>query len=913
MGRLFAKLFDIHKGELTRALLMFLYTYLILTAYLILKPVRNSLFLVNFGADQLPYMYMLIAIVATPVSTIYGRYSRRVSLPRLIGGSTAVIIICLALFWWLIKAQFDWLNYLFYVWVSLFGVFTTSQGWLLANYVFDAREAKRIFPFIASGAILGGITGSQLTSLLAEPLGTENMLWVCAGLMALCFGILAVIWPRRAGAEQKKGGRRPKEGASSIWPTVWQSRHLRLITAIISVTVMVSTIVDFQFNKVVANAFDDKDALTAFFGDFFFYLSLASLGLQLVFSSRIIRRFGIGAAILFLPVGLLLGSAAILVWPVLWSAVVVKISDGSFRYSINKSGFELLYLPLPAQIKGRVKSAMDVVGDRFARGISGGLLYLVNNVLALPVHLLSLLSGGLIAVWIVLSITIKREYSRTFRAALERRTLDESEIRVRMHDADSIAALTRTLRSPDINRVLFALRLSSQVPDRRLVLPLSDLLRHDRVEVRRQALEQLHEIGSADLTPGIEPLMQDDDPELRTLAVQFMCDRVKPDPTAFLTEILDGTDSRLQASAFQCVLQHHRSPAGQSLLTRKRIEHLLSGPHRETTILRREIASALGELPAEHECVALLSTFMTDSDHQVRRGALLSAARLGRREYLPVIIGYLGDYRFRSLARDALFEYGPTILPVLRDYVMDPLQTLNVRRRIPKAMSLIGTEQAMTLLFEMLDTEDFWIRHEVIKGLNRLRRREPDVPVDQARVEKLVIEEARAYFISRALQSALRNEPDRRDEHALLLRTLHEREKLHLELAFRFAGLIYLQDDMLNAYTAIATGSGPTRAGALEFLDTVWERSLKTYLLVLLDEGEQAVEAGLKLFRTPRMSDRDAIRYLLTGSDRWLAACAAYTAARRSLIEFRDPIAALTESRNPILGEAANAALQCLS
>jgi hypothetical protein len=361
------------------------------------------------------------------------------------------------------------------------------------------------------------------------------------------------------------------------------------------------------------------------------------------------------------------------------------------------------------------------------------------------------------------------------------------------------------------------------------------------------------------------------------------------------------------------VLQHHDSPAGRSLLSRQRLELLLSDDSRETTILRREVASALGELPGDHECVGMLSTFLTDGDHEVRRGALLSAARLGRREYLPVIIGYLGDYRFRPLAREALLEYGPPVLSLLRDNVADPVQTLNVRRRIPKIMSLIGTEQAMILLFEMLDTEDIWIRHEVIKGLNRLHRRQPEIPVDRARIEKLVIDEARAYFICLALQTALRNGHGHSDEHALLSRTLHDRERLHLELAFRFAGLIYPQDDMLYAYLAVANGTGPIRAGALEFLDTIWERSLKTYLLVLLDESEQVIDAGLKLFRMPRMSDRDAIHYLLSGSDRWLAACAAFTAARRSLTEFRGDIARLTESRNPILGEAANAALEKLS
>ena len=156
MTGILRKVFDIERHELSRALLMFLYAFLLLSAYLILKPVRNSLFLDKFGADQLIYMYMMIAATATPIAWLYGWTAARTTLPRLVGGTTIILVVNMAIFWYLIGQQFSWLIYVFYIWVSLFGVFTTSQFWLLANYVFDAREAKRLFPFIGAGAITGG-------------------------------------------------------------------------------------------------------------------------------------------------------------------------------------------------------------------------------------------------------------------------------------------------------------------------------------------------------------------------------------------------------------------------------------------------------------------------------------------------------------------------------------------------------------------------------------------------------------------------------------------------------------------------------------------------------------------------------------------------------------------------------------
>lgn len=103
------KLLNLQRSELGRALLMFLYAFLLMSTYLILKPVRNSLFLEKIGADQLVYMYMLIAVTATPGASLYGWTASRLSLPRLIGSTTVVITLMLALFWHLIGQQLRWL------------------------------------------------------------------------------------------------------------------------------------------------------------------------------------------------------------------------------------------------------------------------------------------------------------------------------------------------------------------------------------------------------------------------------------------------------------------------------------------------------------------------------------------------------------------------------------------------------------------------------------------------------------------------------------------------------------------------------------------------------------------------------------------------------------------------------------
>ena len=264
-----------------------------------------------------------------------------------------------------------------------------------------------------------------------------------------------------------------------MWRLIFGDKYLKLLSGCIALTVMVSTFVDFQFNWVVSEQFPEKDARTAFFGDFFFYLGLLSLALQLLLASRILRKFGVGAAILILPVGLFVGAAAVFAWPrLIWSAVLVKISDGSFRYSINKAGFELLYLPVSSAIKSRVKGLMDVVGDRIARGIAGALLLIATAVLSWSIGEISILSGALIIAWIYLAIRLRREYSNTFRKALERRTIDIEDVRTSLREAGSIESLVNALQSGTPRQVLFTLEFTSGMADERLRQPLIDLLAH---------------------------------------------------------------------------------------------------------------------------------------------------------------------------------------------------------------------------------------------------------------------------------------------------------------------------------------------------------------------------------------------------------------------------------------------------
>lgn len=909
------KLLNLQRGELARALLMFLYAFLILSAYYLLKPVRNSLFLDRFGADQLVYMYMIIAVTATPIASFYGWTASRLSLPRLVGATTLFIVANLGIFWYLIGQQFGWLVYVFYVWVSLFGVFTTSQLWLLANYVFDAREAKRVFPMISAGAIVGGMTGSLLTNLFAELVGTENLLWLCVAFMLICFGILVTVWTMRPKDEAGQADKQKKQSRQlgGMLPVILKSRHLTLLTLMVSLTVIVSTFVDFQFNKVVKDAFDDRDKLTAFFGGFFFALSVISLLLQLLVSSRILRRFGIGTAILFLPIGLLLGSAAIFLMPVLASAVLVKLSDGSFRYSINKTGLELLYLPVPASVKSRVKALIDVAGDRFARGVGGGLLFIVNDLLNWPVQWISFLSATIIGGWITVAVMIKREYSKTFRDALTRRAIDSDQVHVKIHEAASIEALTAIMRTGDRRQILFALELTAQDKSPRLADPYAELLSHDDAEIRARALNGLAEVGSEEFLPRVEPLLKDPNPEVREQAIRFMCTHSNRDNRELFERFLSQEDVVLQASASRCALEYELGDSARDLLTAELYEKILAARGDSAAEARRQLAKALRYAGEADPLLDFLPRLIADPDPKTRRSALIAAAALDRREFLPSIVSYLGDPRLRSLGQEGLVAYGPSILDDLKQYMDDANEPLAVRMQVPSIISRIGTQKSVDILHEQLYSSLVLLRYNALRGLNRLRHRRRELSIPKEGIRELITVEAKGYYEIHSLAESINAEKSDSRAENLLLQALGDRQKLHLEQTFRLAGLIYPIDDMHNAYNGVISSVRTMRARAIEYLDTVWGNLEKKHLFPILERNVRLDEAGRQLFKIPSMTRETVLHRLLSGDDAWLAACAAFVVSEEKLVQYRSEIEPLVDSDHDALRETAQIALNVLA
>jgi len=930
MRTLLTKFVDIRDGETSRAMLMFSYIFLIICCLLIIKPVRNSLFLERFGAAQLPYAFILVAAIAGIVSTIYSRYASRVRLDLLIRASTAIILSNLLLFWTMLYFDYEggWFIYAFYVWSAIFGAITTSQFWILANYVFDAREAKRLFGFIGAGAISGGIFGGYLTSFLAPIIGTENLLFLCIAFLMVCMFILQLVWKQRATggksetSKQRHQARSSSAGSNAL-KLLLSSKHTAYLAGIVAVSVTIANLVDFQYNDIIDKSITNPDEVTAFLGLWLSNLSLISLAVQLFLTNRILKTLGVGATLFFLPIGILVGAVAILFNPTLWSAISVKIADGSLKQSINKAGLELLYLPVPSSIKPQIKAFIDVFVDSLSTGLSGVLLIVCTAVFGFQVGEISIITIALIGLWIFLIIRIRAEYTQAFRMAIEKRTINLAEQDVNLDDASMFKNLLEILSGDNKKQILYVLDLLDNVTHPSFVPHLRRLLKHDDAEIREKALKLTMQYATDDFSEDVQPMLKAENQQLRTLALDYLFKR-SDDKVEFLQKYIEHEDYHLRAAALLCLSSSKGQLQGlDDQAIESRIKMLLerleneSSDDAEQKFMKSHIAQAIG-LAKIPELNPYLHKLFNDELPEVVAAAARSAGNTKAPEFIEILIDLLDRKQVKQHARESLAAYGEQAIPNLIETLNTIETRIGVRLVIPRVISMVGTQNSVDVLTDQLGKSDLILRDQIIKSLTYIRREFPLLKFNDTAIEKFILRECQNYIQMLNVLNAQHNlglervkSGNGRQEainnaRALLIKALEEKLDNNLERVFRLLGLRYEQKDMLNAYLGIVSDKQDLRANAVEFLDNILDISLKRFIIPIVENASlsQLIEVARSQLNITVVDESQCLRELLGQSDAWLQACTVFLIGQLQDVGHKADVEAMHARNNSVLSEA---------
>jgi AAA family ATP:ADP antiporter len=882
---------DLRAGERRLVVLMSANYFLLLLFYYLVKPARDSLFLVEISPAHLPLVYVLTALVAAPVTAAYARAGLKYRLDRLISLTLVILMVNLVVLRWFIGLGQDWVYYLFYSWVGVAGGLTTSQFWLLANGVFDAAQAKRIFPLLGLGGIAGAFVGGEFTSFLIRTLKlpTQDLLLVSILVLAGAglFGRLA--WRSNKGLQDLPSdpfGNDEKSGDfRSIIRSISGSRHLSLTVGIIALTVMTASFVDFQFKTVSWQAFSNGEELTSFLGRFYGRMSLVSLLVQALFAAGMIRWLGVGGMLLVLPAVLTGGALGMVLMPGLTAAMIMRGGDITLKYSVDKTSRELLFLPIPLALKKRTKVFIDMFVDRWARGLAGGLLLLLTMVLKFDLSMIAMVTLVLLAGWLILALMMRREYVNSFRRALAKREIDLAGLTMPIGDASAVKVLVGALGSDNRREIVYALDMLQEVQSSQLANAVRPLLDHPSGEVRSGALEVLCLNGETADGRRARDFLADPEPDVRVKAVACVATHQSEEgqARAFLMEMLAGRpEGRNAALAFIATREHPME--FQDLVTEPVVNAILNDID-EVGRDGREVLAGLPWKPAGCS-ETLWDTLVADPDAGVVEAAIAGIGLRGDFSRIEWLLGQLEHPHLRIHARSALAQLAKKdgdLIEVLEAFFLAGNNPVRAREEIPRILELVPDQKSVEILLNHLATRVPEFRFGVLKALGKLRSRYPGLEFDRKIVSAEIATEAGRFFQLSRLGDLL---PEQGAEARLLGRVMGETRTLRLESVFRLLGLLYPLRDVLNSYHGVMSGRRVPRANAHEFLDNLLVGSHRRLVLSLIDEQpateawrESGLVAGLDLVE-PARNTAEALDFLSRDCDPWLAACAIFSGGR---------------------------------
>ena len=871
--------FEVRKNEWLASGLMFSLHFMLMATLYFLKPARDSLFLSEVGPMQLPFVYLLLAVIAIPVSIFVSKYLRQYTSRKVLQGSLLFFMISLLLLRWIFTLNVQWVFTAFYIWVGIFGILVISQFWLFANALFNAAQSKRLFSFLNLGAILGAIIGSQASSVLVAwlSLSTQNLLFVSIGFLGLCFGITYCI----NDSENIEGQDEPETEEESsfaystrdVFKTVFRSRYQLLIAGVIGFAMLVSTLVDYQFKSLASEAYSNTAALTSFLGTFYGALSVVSLLIQILLSAQIIKKLGLGGAILTRPASILVGALLFLFEPVLAVAIYMQGFDRATRYSIDKTGRELLFLPLPQRVKRKTKIFMDIFVDRLFRGIAGLLLLAFIYIRDFSVEQVSYIVIAAIGVWILLGIWARKEYVNTFRNSISKRYINLDEISLNLNESVAYRAVKEMLESGNATRILYGLRLLNDSQAAMMSHELQELLDHSHSEVRLRALKFLQHIEGENLTSRVEPLLQDPEPEIRLEAVYYLCKNSKDEPEEAMQYYLKNENDELKSAALGCIHVHGEGEGPE--IEERFIKKVVNKEGDDSVVLRAQMAQLLGHVSDRSKAVKYLKELLQHDESVVVRKTLESIQKLQDDEFLDDLFVMLKHSDFSGETQRVLASYGTDYFALFEEKFTDGSVELEIRRKMPGIFSHVPKQQSVDSLIRMMEQSNPALRYHVIKTLNNLKKDSRSLTLDEEKIRTALQAEARQYFELLSTKMVQRTDIP----NNILIIAIKEKMDQTIERLFRLAGLLNDQQDLHGSYLVFVSSDQEASAASVEFIDNILDEEERKYIFPIIDslEEEEKLEKGREFFELPVDSYEKGMLELLEGDDLWLKACALFS------------------------------------
>ncbi|MGF1491257.1 MAG: MFS transporter [Microcoleaceae cyanobacterium] len=905
---------NLRSEEVERTYLMFAVYMLSSIGLIWLELSTVGLFLDQYGADKLPWIYIASAAIGSSLGVVYSWLQRVLPLRQVIVVILVLMAVPLFLFRWglglqniqILGLSVEFITlFLMWLWVEACYLLNDLNTSITANQLFNIREIKRTYPLISSGFLVAGVVSGFSLPIVLRLVGLNNVT-IVSGLMVLISAAVLFYLSRRYEQSFPDSSRWTPEDEQPEF----SSRDIKgplqgYVIPLIGFFVMAEVLyvlVDFQFFSQLEYQNDaGADGIVSFLGVFEGILSTFQVSTQWFAASRLVERSGVFLTATILPAGIaLLGTFSFFggitrLFSPFTGFVILRFLDELFHYTLIETTGAVLFQPLPDNTRSDIQTLVNGVFEPLSTGLTGfGILVILwFSRLILPrgqeevvqgqqsfVFILTIIALSL--VWIGIVLLIRSQYVRLLVESAERGRLGTTDVNIRRLKQSVAETLKQPKPEADKRSCI---ELLNQFDPKNVGETLVPLLQDLSPSLQRQSLEVMLNHPNPAYLDAIRALTQQHlTPEVLALALRYIwLTEENPDMEQLRPYLQPKVDPIVRGTAAALILR--RGDREQKAIATNTIRRMVTSSQERERVMGTR---ALGEADYLQGLRLYLNNLLQDDSLRVRCALLDVIAATHMEEYYPSLIKALSYRSTRESARQALVRLENDAIPPLVRVAEDIYKPDLVRLQAWTAIGEIGTLEALDTLVNHLITAWGSTRRNILRTLlkvpdeigiervlDRIGRSGLETLIEQelmfigqiygALVDlRLTAGEVTTTTIENGEQLSIA-QADNQAMGELLSRALVGLESDAIERCFSLMKFLYSPNSIQAASFNIRSEMSSNVARGLEILDNTVDIASKRALISVLDHGSEVdkLQALAPLITYRPMSPNQRLRYLL--------------------------------------------------
>ena len=411
------KLLKVEPGEIPAAILSFLFIFTLMTAYYVLRPVRDAM-ASDWTDAELSWLWTLNFFISAGAVLLYGWVVSRIEFRKLVPGiylffAGSFLLFYLATHWFEDTSLID---KSFYVWVSFFALFHVSVFWSLMSDIFSRSQSKRLFGLFGAGASIGAVLGPSIPVFLGDILGVYNLLLIAALLLLLIIPIISFLEKTRTPAPGNRGA--DIVSVKSIGGEFFDGfidflshRFLLGIGLFILLYTMMSSFVYFELKNVMVEY--DRATRSQYWGMMDLIVNSLAIVTALFATSRLATKFGLAVTLALVPVILVFGWLAVAVAPGLALLIGLQITRRAGNYAITRPGREMLFTGVARETRFKTKPVIDIVVYRGGDVLAGWTYTGLAQGIGLGLGAIALVAALIALLWTLVAIFLGTSHEKS--------------------------------------------------------------------------------------------------------------------------------------------------------------------------------------------------------------------------------------------------------------------------------------------------------------------------------------------------------------------------------------------------------------------------------------------------------------------------------------------------------------------